>query len=98
MNRFFSRGQMLKLESEVHDFTQRTCDKLLRTKGPFDIKEAFNCYTADIISQYSFGEPMGFIDQEGWMPNFGSWAKSFFVRIAPFPLQLPIHISIGWTP
>ncbi|KUI67678.1 Trichodiene oxygenase [Cytospora mali] len=78
MNKFFSRAQMLKLEGEVDDFTQRTCDKLLRTKGPFDLKEAFNCYTADIISQYSFGEPMGFIDQEGWEPNFGGWVKSFF--------------------
>ena len=78
MNRFFSRGQMLKLEGEVHGFTQRTCDKLLRTKGVFDIKEAFNCYTADIISQYAFGEPMGFIDQEGWTPNFGGWVKNFF--------------------
>lgn len=57
MNKFFSRGQMLKLESEVHDFTQRTCDKMLRAKEPFDLKEAFNCFTADIISQYSFGEP-----------------------------------------
>jgi cytochrome P450 len=78
MARFFSRGQMLKLESEVHTFTQRVCDKMLRTKGPFDLKEAFNCYTADIISQYSFGEPMGFVDQEGWEPNFAAWVKSFF--------------------
>ncbi|KAI3394704.1 hypothetical protein diail_2289 [Diaporthe ilicicola] len=78
MNRFFSRGQMLKLEGEVHFFTQRTCDKLLRTRGPFDIKEAFNSFTADIIAQYAFGEPMGFIDQEGWTPNFGGWVKNFF--------------------
>lgn len=21
---------------------------------------------------------MGFIDQEGWEPNFGSWSKNFF--------------------
>lgn len=78
MNRFFSRSQMLKLEGEVHEYTQRTCDKMLRTKGPFNLKDAFNCYTADIISQYSFGEPMGFIAQAGWKPNFSSWVKNFF--------------------
>ncbi|KAI1078396.1 cytochrome P450 [Whalleya microplaca] len=80
LNRYFSRQQMLKLESEVHDFTQRTIDKMLcfADKGPFDVKEAFNCFTADIISQYAFGEPMGFIDQEGWEPNFATWTKSFF--------------------
>lgn len=80
MNKFFSRGQMLKLEGEVWEFTTRTCDKLLRTSEdgePFDLKEAFNCYTADIISQYAFGEPMGFVDQEGWTPSFSDWVKSF---------------------
>lgn len=40
---------MLKLEGEVHDFTLRTIDKMLRyaNKEPFDVKEAFNCFTAD---------------------------------------------------
>ncbi|KAK2062729.1 cytochrome P450 monooxygenase-like protein [Colletotrichum caudatum] len=67
--KFFSRQQMLKLEGEM-----------LRSAGkePFDIKEAFNCFTADIMSQYAFGEPMGFIAQEGWEPNFATRVKSFF--------------------
>lgn len=98
MNKFFSRGQMLKLEGEVHDFTQRTCDKLLRTRGVFDIKEAFNCYTADIISQYSFGEPMGFVDQEGWLPNFGSWAKSFFNSAYMMRHVAPARAAVAVAP
>ncbi|KAK7732416.1 hypothetical protein SLS63_005094 [Diaporthe eres] len=98
MNRFFSRGQMLKLEGEVHDFTQRTCDKLLRTRGVFDIKEAFNCYTADIISQYAFGEPMGFTDQEGWTPNFGSWVKSFFNSAYMMRHVAPARAAVAVAP
>ncbi|KAK3387782.1 cytochrome P450 monooxygenase-like protein [Podospora didyma] len=80
MARFFSRKQMLKLESEVLDFAQLTTDKMLRFAGKeaFDVKEAFNCFTADIISQYCFGEPMGFVAQEGWTPNFATWVGSFF--------------------
>lgn len=80
LSRFFSRGQMLKLEGEVRDFANLTVDKMLLSVGgaPFDVKEAFNCFTADIISQYAFGEPMGFIAQEGWEPNFATWVKSFF--------------------
>lgn len=71
---------MLKLENEVRDFTHMTTNKMLTFagKGPFDVKEAFNCFTADVISQYAFGEPMGFIAQEGWEPNFATWVKSFF--------------------
>lgn len=77
--KFFSRQQVLKLESEVQQFAQLTADKMLRyaDKEPFDVKEAFNCFTADIISQYAFGESMGFIAQEGWEPNFATWTKSF---------------------
>jgi cytochrome P450 len=79
-SKFFSRQQMLKLEGEVDEFAQMTINKMLRSagKGPFDVKEAFNCFTADVISQYAFGEPMGFLAQEGWEPNFATWVKSFF--------------------
>jgi len=80
LSRFFSRNQMLKLEAEVLDMAQMVADKMLASasKGPFDVKEAFNCFTADVISQYAFGEPMGFVAQEGWEPNFATWVKSFF--------------------
>lgn len=80
LSRFFSRQQMLKLEGEVHEFAEATVDKMLLSAGkePFEVKEAFNCFTADIISQYAFGESMGFIAQEGWEPNVATWGKSFF--------------------
>jgi cytochrome P450 len=80
LSKFFSRQQMLKLEGEVHDFATMVTDKMLASagKGAFDVKEAFNCFTADVISQYAFGEPMGFVAQEGWEPNFATWVKSFF--------------------
>ncbi|KAH3947888.1 hypothetical protein HBI56_189310 [Parastagonospora nodorum] len=78
--KFFSRQQMLKLENEVHEFAQLTTDKMLNSagKGKFDIKDAFNCFTADVISQYAFGESMGFVAQEGWTPNLATWTDSFF--------------------
>jgi cytochrome P450 len=77
--KFFSRQQMLKLEGEVRDFAQLTVDKMLRWAGrePFEVKEAFNCFTADVISQYAFGEPMGFVSQEAWEPNFATWVAPF---------------------
>jgi cytochrome P450 len=80
LSKFFSRQQMLKLEGEVDQFAHMTIDKMLRWAGkePFDVKDAFNCFTADIISQYAFGEPMGFLAQEGWEDNFATWVKSFF--------------------
>jgi cytochrome P450 len=80
LSRFFSRQQMLKLEGEVHEFAEATINKMLKSAGKesFNVKSAFNCFTSDVISQYCFGEPMGFVSQEGWEPNFATWVASFF--------------------
>lgn len=80
MNRYFSRQRVLAREEEVLDFAQQVAGKLLGFSGgkPFDIKESFNYFTADVVSQYAFGEPMGFIAQKGWGPNFATWVRSFF--------------------
>jgi cytochrome P450 len=61
-----------RLEPEVQNLAQKLCDKLLRESGrkPFDITMAYSCFTSDAISGYSFGESFGFLDQDGWYPNF----------------------------
>ncbi|KAK7734753.1 hypothetical protein SLS53_007859 [Cytospora paraplurivora] len=78
--RFFSRANVAKLETEIKEHVQALCDKLLRQGGggggsttsqPFDVKTAYSCFTADVISAYAFGRPFGFLaGQEGWRPNF----------------------------
>lgn len=78
VNRFFSRGQIMKLEPEVHQLAQRLCDKMLRRKqAPIDVSEAYDCFTADTISQYAFGQPLGFLEQDGWRPNFKAAFHAF---------------------
>jgi cytochrome P450 len=62
-----------RLEPEIQGLVQKLCDKLLRQSGQkeaFDITMAYSCFTSDAISGYSFGESFGFLDQEGWYPNF----------------------------
>ncbi|KAJ8111309.1 hypothetical protein OPT61_g6064 [Boeremia exigua] len=70
--KFFSRGMIARLEPDIKDLVQKLCDKLLRESGrkAFDITMAYSCFTSDAISGYSFGESFGFLDQEGWFPNF----------------------------
>ncbi|KAI4687804.1 uncharacterized protein J4E88_003395 [Alternaria novae-zelandiae] len=71
--KFFSRAMITRLEPEIHSLVQQLCDKLLRQSSdnePFDIAMAYSCFTSDAISSYSFGESFGFLDQEGWYPNF----------------------------
>lgn len=31
---------------------------------------AFSCFTSNVISTYEYGEPLGFVAQDGWVQNF----------------------------
>lgn len=79
LSRFFNRGHISKLENEILDLGSMTIDKMLRRAGggPFVVNQALQCFTGDVISQYSFGQPMGFVAQEGWEPNFATWTFPF---------------------
>lgn len=71
--KFFSRANVAKLEAEIKEHVQVLCDKLLRQggRGAFDVKTAYSCFTADVISGYAFGQSFNFLGgQEGWKPNF----------------------------
>lgn len=72
--RFFSRANVAKLEAEIKEHAQALCDKLLRQAGgaALDVKTAYSCFTADVISGYAFGRSFGLLDaqREGWRPNF----------------------------
>jgi cytochrome P450 len=89
--KFFSRGMIARLEGEIQDLAQQLCDKLLRYSGkePFDVTMAYSCFTSDAISGYCFGERLGFLNQEGWYPNFRAPTASilqpvFAFRFFPF--------------
>ena len=109
MSRHFSRQQMLRLEPEIHSTLQKFCGKLLsynsRYPGPFDITMAYSCFTSDIISDYSFGEPLGLLDQDGWEPNWRTpmyaWLRTTFLfRFVPIVRHLAAVGTIiaqrGW--
>jgi cytochrome P450 len=71
--KFFSRGQIAKLEPQIQVLVQRVCDKLLAQTGnkkPIDVTMAYSCFTSDAISDYCFGESFGFLAQDSWEPNF----------------------------
>ncbi|KAH6974432.1 cytochrome P450 [Ilyonectria sp. MPI-CAGE-AT-0026] len=96
--KFFSRGMIARLESEIHDLVQRLCDKLLAQSDkqePFDVTMAYSCFTSDAISGYCFGENFGFLAQEGWYPNFREPTASilrpvFIFRFFPWTKSLTV--------
>ncbi|KAL6410596.1 benzoate 4-monooxygenase cytochrome P450 [Ilyonectria robusta] len=100
VSKFFSRRQVLQYEDEVYELACLTVDKMLHWTGkePFDVREAYNCFTADVISQYAFGQPVGFVSQSGWKPNFATWIKPFTRCVHMFRFNAPVRILAGALP
>ncbi|EHA47697.1 trichodiene oxygenase [Pyricularia oryzae 70-15] len=100
LGKFFSRNNIAKLESEIHNLVQKLCDKFLKDSGNvIEIATAFSCFTSDAISGYCFGESFGFLEQDGWYPNFRDPALStvkpiFFFRF--FPWTKSFLILVPW--
>ncbi|KAI4869958.1 cytochrome P450 [Hypoxylon rubiginosum] len=90
--KFFSRTQIARLEPQIQLLVQRFCNKLLACAGkdePINAQTAYSCFTADVISYYSFGESFGFLAQDSWEPNFREPMYSllqtvFLFRFFPF--------------
>ncbi|KAJ4390102.1 hypothetical protein N0V93_007575 [Gnomoniopsis smithogilvyi] len=76
--KFFSRSNVAQLEGEIKEFVQLLCDKLLRESGrqPVELKAAYSCFTADVVSSYAFGQSIGFLNQPLFTPNFKESTES----------------------
>ncbi|TLD04129.1 hypothetical protein PgNI_11244 [Pyricularia grisea] len=79
MSRFFSRAQVFRFEEEVHRLASVLVDKMLlseRRGKSFDVRDAFNCFTADVVFLHALGKPLGFVEmQEAWTPNLATWTE-----------------------
>ncbi|KAK6814081.1 hypothetical protein RU639_010126 [Aspergillus parasiticus] len=95
--KFFSRGQVSRLEPKIHKLAQRLCDKILtQGKEPLDIPSAYSCFSIDVISDYCFGQSYGFLDQTSWEPNFRKPIFSLFIPVFAFrffPFLEPLAIA-----
>lgn len=78
-SRFFSRTSVTRHEGEIRDLADAVADKLLKAAGEevIDMRQVFNCFVADVISQVVFGEPLGFVAQQEWTPNLATFTQSF---------------------
>lgn len=78
MNKFFSKASVSKTERDIHSLAQQLCDKILATATHgqvFEFQDAVSCYSADVIGLFAFGDPLGFLQQRGFVPNLkrASW-------------------------
>ncbi|GCB21809.1 trichodiene oxygenase [Aspergillus awamori] len=102
VNKFFSRAQIMKLEPDIKELVDKLCEKIirlgLRDNAPLDITTAYSCFTADVISKYCFGDPFGFVAQEGWTPNFREPLNAVLAATFPFRFFPPLRILADIAP
>lgn len=78
LNNFFSKASVSKIEREIHSLVQQLGDNILATgvqDEVFEFQDAVSCYTSDVIGLFAFGDPLGFLQQRGFVPNLkrASW-------------------------
>ncbi|CAI6088130.1 unnamed protein product [Clonostachys chloroleuca] len=69
---FPPRAQIYELENTIQSSAHNLCRKILSCEGQsaLNLASTYSCFAADMISEYSFGQSFGFLDQPGWEPNY----------------------------
>jgi len=88
LNKMFSTASITRLEPMIQQLAQKLCNRILATKGTFDVPCAYSCFTVDVITDYCFDSNKGFLDQDSWYPNFRD-ANDEVVGMANITRQLP---------
>lgn len=78
LDKFFSMASISEIEREIHSLAQHLGDKILATGTQNEVLEfqhAVSRYTSDIFGLFAFGDPLGFLQQRGFVPNLkrASW-------------------------
>ena len=70
---FFSKASVLQLEPIVQTVVDQLIARLRALRGTgsnVNMIDAFSCLTADVISQYAFAHPFGFMNDPDFSPHW----------------------------
>ena len=70
---FFSKASVQRLEPVIQSVVDRLVGRLqqvMATGVPVNLLDVFSSFTADVISQYSFGKPYGYLDDPDFAPHW----------------------------
>ena len=79
LNPFFSRRSVLQLEPMIRSLVEKLCARLegFKQSGePVNLKYAYAALTMDVITEYSFADNTGSLDQEDFSPNWADVVDS----------------------
>jgi cytochrome P450 len=82
LNPFFSKKAILECEDVVHDKVERLCRRIKQaanTDEPLDLSRGFRALSVDVVTDYSFNNPLNLLEQD----DFGSWFADMLREASP---------------
>ena len=70
---YFSKAAVYQLESIVQSVVDQLVARLRALRGTgsnVNMIDAFSCFTTDVISQYAFARPFGFLNDPDFSPHW----------------------------
>ena len=74
---YFSKASLQKLEPGVQSQIDKLVARLQKLKGSgtiLNLYDVFACLTGDVIGQYAFAKPYGFLDEQDFAPYWHQMA------------------------
>nr|WNS47923.1 CapH [Capnodium sp. TTI-000886] len=82
LNPFFSKKAIMECESIVQEKVAKLCKRIRQAiddKQPIDLSRGFRAISVDVVTDYSFHNPLNLLDQD----DFGSWFANMLREGAP---------------
>ena len=107
---FFSKVSVQRFEPVVQSVVDRLVDRLQQVRVadvPVNLLDVFSSFTADVISQYSFAKPYGYLDDPHFAPHWhrtmmdvsqNSHLLKQFGWLEPLMRSMPIWLAQIFTP
>ena len=101
---YFSKKSVYALEPSIKAVVDRLCSRLTDARDshePVNLSYAYTALTVDIITNYAFGQPYGFMQDPDFRPQFlqamekislGSHLNKQFGWLRPLMMSIPLWI------
>jgi hypothetical protein len=105
VNHFFSKRSVLKLEPLVIGMVEKLCKRLQGFKGtdkPVSMRNASAALAMDVVTQYSFAESYGALDEEDFAPHWPdavdaietlTYLNVYFPTVAEMMRNMPLWLT-----
>jgi hypothetical protein len=91
MNPFFAKQRINQLEPSIQALADKLCSRLDEFKGTGEvlkIRDAYSCFTADVVMDYTTGSSLNYLDTSDFQPIWSETMQGL-AKMGAFSKQFP---------